>query len=86
MKTINLKIFSQKGIILESQPVLVTAKTQLGYRVAQYGITPFCGIISPSVLYVLNEKEELKFRITDGVIYASKSEVLIFTQGELHPA
>ncbi|AJC49629.1 hypothetical protein [Mesomycoplasma flocculare] len=83
MKKINFKIITPNGIFQESKADSVTVKTKFGYRVAQYAITPFVGIIVPSILHIKNEKETYQLQIKSGIVYANKFEVLIFTEDKL---
>ncbi|ATP59400.1 hypothetical protein [Mesomycoplasma dispar] len=86
MKKINFKIFTPNGVFHESKPDSVLIKTKLGYRVAQYGITPFVGVIDPSILQIFDEKEKLEFEIKSGIVFANKFEILIFTEDKLGSA
>ncbi|MXR09885.1 hypothetical protein B5C39_01100 [Mesomycoplasma hyopneumoniae] len=83
VKKISLKILTPKGVFLESSPYSVTVKTKLGYRIAQYGITPFVGVISSSNLHILNDNEKIEIPIKSGIVYANKYEVLIFSEDQL---
>ncbi|MBG0731001.1 hypothetical protein [Mycoplasma sp. 'Moose RK'] len=83
MQKINLKIFTPKGIFFESEFDAVTVMTEIGYRVAQFGITPFAGVIKPSILFAKTGKISKNFELKSGLVYASKVEVLIFSENEV---
>lgn len=84
MEKINLKIFTPSGVFFESRFDAVTVRTKIGYRVAQFGITPFVGVIDPSILLAKNGNLATKFELKSGIVYASKEEILIFSETEIN--